>query len=117
MTTAPALSPRVRGKTVRLAWTEGPTKGATHEHVFHRDGTVEWHSVGADGKAQPGANEPERVKYSSDDITDDVCMVSYLASSGYTLTVVLRFDDGSVTGVASNAESWFPVKGRFEIAD
>ena len=33
--------PAIRGKTIRLKWTEGPTKGATHEHVFHNDGTVE----------------------------------------------------------------------------
>ena len=30
----------IRGKTIRFAWTEGPTKGKTHEHVFHQDGTV-----------------------------------------------------------------------------
>jgi hypothetical protein len=34
----------IRGKTVRLTWTEGPTRGMTHEHVFHQDGTVEWWS-------------------------------------------------------------------------
>ena len=40
----------IRGKTVRLTWTEGPTRGATHEHVFHQDGTVEWHDAGSAGK-------------------------------------------------------------------
>jgi hypothetical protein len=24
---------KVRGKTMHWTWTEGPTKGATHEHV------------------------------------------------------------------------------------
>lgn len=38
----------VRGKTMHRTWTKGPTKGATHEHVFRDDGTVgarDWHPV------------------------------------------------------------------------
>lgn len=30
----------IRGKTIRLTWTEGPTKGTTHEHIFHEDGLL-----------------------------------------------------------------------------
>ncbi len=30
----------IRGKTLRFIWTEGPTQGRTHDHVFHPDGTV-----------------------------------------------------------------------------
>jgi hypothetical protein len=30
------------GKTVRWTFTEGPMKGATFEHVFHKDGSVSW---------------------------------------------------------------------------
>jgi len=30
---------RITGKTLRFSWKDGPTKGETHEHVFHEDGS------------------------------------------------------------------------------
>jgi hypothetical protein len=45
----------------------------------------------------------------------DVCLVSYLAGSGYTLTVALDFRSHRVVGVASGAKEWFPVRGTFEV--
>ena len=54
MTTS-KLSNQVSGKTIRLSWADGPTKGTTQEHVFHKDGTVEWHSIETGGKAKPAA--------------------------------------------------------------
>jgi hypothetical protein len=101
----------IRGKTVRLTWTEGPTQGSTHEHVFHRDGTVEWRD--ADAAAKGGAKE--RPPYAAVEVADGVYAVSYLAASGYTLTVVLNFRDQKVVGFASSAKDWHPVRGRFEV--
>ncbi len=102
----------IRGKTVCLTWTDGPTRGATHEHVFHQDGTVEWHDAGAKGTG--GAAE-ERPPYAAVAVADGVYAVSYLAASGYTLTVVLNFRDQQVVGFASSAKDWHPVRGRFEV--
>lgn len=102
----------IRGKTVRLTWTEGPTQGATHEHVFHQDGTVEWYD--ANGAAKGGAAK-ERPAYAAVEVAEDVYVVSYLASSGYTLTVVLNFRDQKVVGFASSAKDWHPVRGKFEV--
>jgi hypothetical protein len=101
----------IRGKTVRLTWTEGPTRGATHEHVFHQDGTVEWHDAGA-GK---GGAAKERPHYAAVEVADGIYAVSYLAASGYTLTVVLNFRDQKVVGFASSAKDWHLVRGRFEV--
>ena len=42
-------------------------------------------------------------------------LVSYLAASGYTLTVVLNFSDRQLIGVASSAKEWFPVRGTFAV--
>jgi hypothetical protein len=39
------LSAQVAGKTIRLSGRDGATQGMTHEHVLHKDGTVEWHAV------------------------------------------------------------------------
>jgi hypothetical protein len=42
-------------------------------------------------------------------------VVSYLAGSGFTLTVVLNFRDRSVVGFASGAKDWFTVRGTLEV--
>jgi hypothetical protein len=117
----------VSGKTIRLSWTDGPTKGTTQEHIFHTDGTVEWHSVGGDGEAgktsekssdksaKKPSGSPEKPKYASEKLSDEVSLVSYLSHSGYTLTIALNFDTGKTVGVASNDKNWMPVHGRFEV--
>ena len=102
----------IRGKTIRLTWTEGPTKGATHEHVFHPDGTVEWHDADSAEKSGPAK---ERPAYAAVEVADGVYAVSYLASSGYTLTVVLNFRDRKMVGFASSTKDWHPLRGRFEV--
>lgn len=110
----------ISGKTIRFIWTEGPTKGKTHEHVFDRDGTVTWSDAGAaKGEGARGAGgaaqAKERPKYAATRITDEIYLVSYLASSGYTLTVVLSFGDQQLTGFASGAKEWYPVRGTFQV--
>ena|SRR5437016_807155 len=102
----------IRGKTIRLTWTEDPTKGTTHEHIFHEDGTVEWHSTDKPQKADSSKEKPE---YAAMKVADGVYAVSYLAVSGYTLTVVLNFHNNKMVGFASGAKEWHPVQGTFEV--
>jgi MoaF N-terminal domain len=113
----------IRGTTMRWAWTEGPTQGKVHEHVFHDDGTVEWRDAGsAPPKKQPkvaagaqGSTRPERVPYAAFEVTPEVFAVSYLSSSGFTLTVVLNFATKQMVGVASGGKDWYPLRGTFEV--
>jgi hypothetical protein len=49
-------------------------------------------------------------------VAQNAYAVSYLSASGYTLTVVLNFDDHRLVGFASSDKQWFPVKGSFEEA-
>jgi hypothetical protein len=111
----------VRGKTIRLTWLDGPTKGKTHEHHFHEDGTVDWKDADAPSKPssdpKPASSKKERVEYAAVKISSDVYLVSYLADSGFTLTVALNFDDNRVAGFASSSTEWHPVSGTFEVAD
>jgi hypothetical protein len=116
----------IRGTTMRWAWTEGPTQGKVHEHVFHEDGTVEWHDAGSTppkkaSKATGGAGKsarPERPPYAAFEVTPEVFAVSYLSpSSGFTLTVVLNFATRQLVGVASGGKDWFPLRGTFEVVD
>jgi hypothetical protein len=106
-------APAIRGKTIRLTWTEGPTRGMTHEHVFHQDGTVEWRNT----DAQKGAAAGEKPEYAALRVAADIYVVSYLAPSGYTLTVVLNFADHTVAGFASSSKDWHPVQGTFEVVE
>jgi hypothetical protein len=113
-------APAVRGKTMRWTWTEGPTKGQVHEHIFHPDGTVEWHEARqapADRAAPPTTAKPghERPPYAAFEVTSDVYAVSYLAPSGFTLTVVLNFASRQLVGFASGKDQWHPVRGTFEV--
>ena len=103
---------RVTGKTIRFAWTDGPTKGETHEHVFHPDGSVEYARLEG---GKPKGNFTKEKRYAATRITDEVYLVSYLAASGFTLTVALDFAQGSLAGFASNDKQWFPCNGRFEV--
>ena len=116
----------IRGTTMRWAWTEGPTQGMVHEHVFHDDGTVEWRDAGSAPPKKPskdaeGGREttrPERAPYAAFEVTPKVFAVSYLSSSsGFTLTVVLNFATGQLVGVASGGKDWFPLRGTFEVVD
>jgi hypothetical protein len=102
----------IRGKTIRLTWLEGPTKGTTHEHVFHDDGTVEWRDAANPQKGAPAKEKPE---YAAIRVADDMYAVSYLAASGYTLTVVLNFRERRMVGFASSSKDWHPVQGTFEV--
>jgi hypothetical protein len=117
----PQRADAIRGKTIRLTWMDGPTKGKTHEHVFHEDGTVEWRDADATAKApesktaDPGPAGRERPPYAAMKVTDEVYVVSYLAASGYTLTVVLNFRNQQTAGFASSAKEWYPIQGRFEV--
>jgi hypothetical protein len=112
MTSTQQASP-VKGRTIRFIWTEGPTKGKTHEHVFHPDGTVEWR----DPDAPKSMTANERPKYAALPVAEEVYLVSYLADSGYTLTTVLNFKTKNLVGIASGAKEWFPLKGTFEVVN
>ena len=103
----------IRGKTIRFTWTDGPTKGQTHEHVFHEDGAVEFRSIDGTQKGKPMKEK----EYAAMKVAQNVFLVSYLASSGYTLTVALNLRSHEVFGVASNAKEWFPIQGTLEVVE
>lgn len=108
----------IRGKTMRWIWTEGPTRGESYEHRFSEDGTVTWRNAKVEdaGRAGATATTGERAAYAANRLTDEMCLVSYLAPSGFTLTVAVDFRDRRLVGFASSSDQWFPVRGTFEVA-
>ena len=113
-----AQSSAITGKTVRFAWKDGPTKGKAYDHVFHRDGTVEWHDADKQESRKGGnGTDAERVKFADEKISDGVRLISYLSKSGFTLTVVLNYESGRITGIASNEKTWMPVHGSFKVVE
>jgi hypothetical protein len=103
--TGQATSDRVKGKTLRWTFAEGPQAGKTYEHTFHEDGPEGTPS---------GGQRRERPTYAAYRVSDDVQLLSYLAPSGFTLTVALNFGDHRLVSIASNSEQWFPASGTFE---
>jgi hypothetical protein len=123
MVAAPgANTDRIRGRTLRFHFEDGPTAGTTYEHVFREDGTVEFRSIEdpssvASVEEQPSpasfvSPEPT-TRYGAFEVSGDVWTVSYLSEHGYTLTVALNFSSWKLFGFASNDKEWHPVAGRF----
>jgi hypothetical protein len=117
----------VQGKTIRWTYDDGPMAGKNFEHTFGNDGTVTWRETGGDERsAKPPSNGQQKAgkpatepkaKYEVVPINDDVCVVSYLSKSGYTLTSVLDFASGTVVSFASNEKELVPQRGMFEVAE
>jgi hypothetical protein len=99
----------VRGKTLRFSFTEGPTQGTTYEHEFGDDGMVTYRDAAA---TSARTSDGERARYGSFAVAPDIQLVSYLSTSGFTLTLAVNFRSGEIVGFASNDKQWFPVKGH-----
>ena len=54
-------------------------------------------------------------QYAATKVADQIYAVSYLAPSGYTLTVVLNFRDQQLVSFVSGAKDWYPVRGTFQV--
>jgi hypothetical protein len=113
MMTAKRKLDSLYGKTIRWTFKDGAVAGKTFEHTFYEDGRVLFRSADATEKgAQAHAKIGGSVK-----ISDEVYAASYLADSGYTLTVVLDVERGEMVGFASNDREWSQQKGKFEVLD
>jgi hypothetical protein len=99
------------GKRIKWMFDDGPVAGTTYEHTFGGDGSVTWTIV--EGPHQ-GATEREK-SYGAVKVNDKTIAISYLATSGYTLSVVLNLDDQRMFGFASNDKEWYAMKGTFEL--
>jgi hypothetical protein len=111
----PATTTSLSGRTFRWTFEEGPTAGGTYEHTFEEDGSVAFRKLGSTGDKE---GKPTREKkYASFEVAPEVLLVSYLAESGYTLTVAMNFETGRIYGFASNDKEWHPVSGRLEIVE
>ena len=111
-------SDRIHGKTIRWTYEDGPMAGKSLEHTFGADGTVSWRATDGEEtntKQQTGkpATEP-KAKYQVAPVNDDVCAVSYLSASGYTLTSILDFASGTIVSFASNEKELVLQRGSFE---
>ena len=100
----------IRGKTIRWTFSDGPTANTEFEHDFRTDGTVVFRGVGA----KEGAKETP-VAYGAARVSDDIHVVSYKSTAGFTLTVILNFKDKRAVGFASNERDWFQQQGTFEV--
>ena len=101
---------RLAGRTFRFTWTGGPTASATHEHVFHTDGTASYAQV---EPGRPPQYSTAR-QYGAYELAEDIYLMSYLSTTGYNLTVSMNFRNQRLYGFAASATRWHPVQGHFE---
>ena len=117
----------LRGKTIQWTYDDGPMAGKSFEHTFGNDGNVTWRETGGEDRGtKPPATGTQKTgkpatqakaKYVVAAVTDDVCAVSYLSASGFTLTSVLDFASGTVVSFASNEKELVPQRGMFEVTE
>ena len=98
----------LEGKTLRFHFSDGPMKGKTYEHIFHRGGTVEWGPEG--GKKTKNENAAIAK------VGEDVFVGSYMSDEGYTLTATFNLDTGKLVTFASNGKEWSRHDGKVEVA-
>ena len=103
---------RVRGKTIFWTFKDGPMANKTFEHVFLKGGAVKYRVL--DGGAK-GKMTREK-KYEVERVSADLYVVSYLGSSGFTLTAVLDYRTGRVIAFASNEKALVVQHGTFKVA-
>jgi hypothetical protein len=104
------LTNPITGHTLRFKFVDGPVAGKAFDHTFSRNGNVTFSEVGGDTNAKPGLAE-----YQVASLNQDVHTLSYLAGSGYTLTVVLDYKTMKLVAFASNEKSLTQQQGTFEL--
>ena len=72
-------------------------------------------STTAARKEAPAGAATHEKACATDKVSADVFVISYLAASGYALTVVLNFRNHRVIGFASNEEAWYRQQGTFTL--
>ena len=101
----------VTGHSLRFKFADGPMAGKAFDHTFNRNGQVTFREVGGDPNAKPGSAD----QYQVASLGHDVHALSYLASNGYTLTVVLDYRTMKLVAFASNDKSLTQQQGSFEL--
>lgn len=100
----------ITGHTLRWKFNDGPMAGKSFDHTFSRNGNVSFREIGGD----PGAKPSNADRYEVASLGQDVHAVSYLSSSGYTLTVVLDYKSLKLVAFASNETTLTMQQGTFE---
>ena len=101
----------VTGHSLRFKFADGPMAGKAFDHTFSRNGQVTFREVGGDPNAKPGSADLYQVA----SLGHDIHALSYLASNGYTLTVVLDYRTMKLVAFASNDKSLTQQQGSFEL--
>lgn len=104
------VSNPITGHSLRWKFSDGPMAGKSFDHTFSRNGAVAFREVGSDSDGKPGSAE----QYQVASLGQDVHAVSYLSSSGYTMTVVLDYRTFKLVAFASNEKSLTMQHGTFE---
>ena len=100
--------PEIVGHLVRWEFSDGPVPGQTFEHVFNHDGTVTHRTAAAPEYTTEQHYECIQVGHS-------VFAVTYLASTGWTLTSLLDVDTGTLVSFASNEKELVVSHGTFVV--
>ena len=94
-------------RKLRFTFDDGPMAGKSFDHVFHKDGSVEF---GAPGAATTTSKDAALVK-----VADGFFLASYLGPKGYTLTIGIDAEGGKLVAFSSDGKQWSKQVGSFAI--
>lgn len=100
----------INGKTLRWIWQEGMYGGNSYEAHFQQDGHVSWKiTAGPDAGNTATANV-----YNVQQVANDVFVVSWLQTDGYTVSITINMTTKKIYGAVSARDEWYPVSGTLE---
>lgn len=96
-----------QGTTLKYVWTEGAFKDGEYQVDLLEGGKLRWEGLAGAEKGDSAVEE----SYFTTKLADDVYLLSWLEGIGYTVSLMVDVKAKEVTGIASNNEEHYPLKG------
>jgi hypothetical protein len=100
---------RFRGTMQRWTLTNGERRATVCDYEFCADWSVSWHVVAGPTQGQVGRAR----QFQTQEVRADVFVIWFATMPGATLTAVVDFRSGTLTGFTGDARDTRPVTGSF----
>ena len=100
----------LKGKTITWTWAEGAFKGGKYQATLLTNGKIHWKGLEGAEKGQEAIDK----EYSVVKVSEDVHVLSWLESVGWTVTVTINLKENTAFGFVSNKNEWYPLAGAVE---
>lgn len=96
-----------QGTVLKYVWTEGAFKDGEYRVDLLEGGKLRWEGLAGAEKGDSAVEE----SYYTAQLAENVILLSWLEGIGYTVSLMIDVKTKEVTGIASNNEEHYPLKG------